>query len=620
MVLGLQSNSKTLKTVLVLACTAIGLVLMCTERYATFTFLNVTSSSQLNTKNILDEIDDSQNSSRVMVVDLIIYNNDPVLLFRLAILQEKVDRFYIYKPNCTSSDQTHIHQNSSNLHIINHESYHTKVRWLSGPCDASESRKMRATSVREAAQDDLKNNIISHPFVILNGDPHEIIDPNDLDELNPGGKFHQLALNTTIMLNMESFICNLNFKRKAKRKAAHILPGKKVIDGWLTVNSVYESYKARLAAASIDSGYHLEDFSHGCNSSEEVGDWSYKQAPLPLQRYHEQICEMQAVDPFTSKNSSSAKPYSKYHPISFMNDVFKDSTWKKREDSPRSVSARVMVVDSTMYNNETILPIRLAMLYDAVDRFYIIEGTHSFTGIRKSKLFKDINSHLFEPYQDKISWVIFNMTDFKGTNWQKEHACREASLQAIRNDYQRGLISHPFVVINADADEIPDPTDILDFQPGKKYHSLVTNTVTLIDMNVFYYNMNWWKGMWHLAHIIPGKKLIDGEADLNSFRIDRTLILQAPYITGGYHLSYFLDDDGIRYKLETAAHTEYNRDEFKKDEHIQYCFSTGRDLFFRRNDRTVHWDYTKAPLPLQQFHEETCKAQNVNASTGQLIF
>lgn len=279
-----------------------------------------------------------------------------------------------------------------------------------------------------------------------------------------------------------------------------------------------------------------------------------------------------------------------------------------------------MVVDSTMYNNETILPIRLATLYDVVDRFYIIEGTHSFSGIKKTRMYKDINAHLFEPYQDKISWVIFNTTEIRGgSTWEKEYACREASLPVIQNDFETGLISHPFVVINADADEIPDPSDILDFQPGKKYHSIVTNTITLFDMKLFYYNMNWNMGMWHLAHIIPGNKLLHGDADLNSVRNDRILMLQAPYITSGYHLTYFLDYDGIRHKLETFSHSEYNRNEFKTDDHIKYCVSTGTDLFNRRKVRSVHWDYTNAPVPLQRFHEEICRVQNVDVSTGMLM-
>lgn len=296
-----------------------------------------TTIAQSSTNNESYGNNDHHNRSRVMVIDSIIYKNDPLLLFRLAVLQHKVDRFYIFKANCTISDQSDWQQNTDHDEINpkHFESFDKKIRWLYGPCDAREREKVRATSVHDAAQDDLNNNIISHPFVIVNSDINEIIDPNDLEELNPGGKYHQLALNTTIMLNMESFICNLNWKRKLRKKVAHILPGRKVVDGWININSLYENSKARLAAASIDSGYHLEDFSHQCKrisnhgESGDIEHWSYKQAPLPLQQLHEYICEMQAVDPLTGikSNDVTSSPLNLDH---FMMNLTKN----KKNDLP----------------------------------------------------------------------------------------------------------------------------------------------------------------------------------------------------------------------------------------------------------------------------------------------
>lgn len=48
---------------------------------------------------------------------------------------------------------------------------------------------------------------------------------------------------------------------------------------------------------------------------------------------------------------------------------------------------------SIMYNGEPIVPVRLATLNYVVDRFYIIEGTHSHSGMKKEGLFKDLNAH-----------------------------------------------------------------------------------------------------------------------------------------------------------------------------------------------------------------------------------
>ena len=85
-------------------------------------------------------------------------------------------------------------------------------------------------------------------------------------------------------------------------------------------------------------------------------------------------------------------------------------------------------------------------------------------------------------------------------------------------------------------------------------------------------------------------------------------------------MSYFLDFDGIRHKLNTFSHQEYNKEAFKSDEHLQKCVSTGHDLFNRRKvNNRVKWDYKQAPVALQKFHEEICKRQNVDPTTAEIL-
>ena len=344
--------------------------------------------------------------------------------------------------------------------------------------------------------------------------------------------------------------------------------------------------------------------------------WNYTHAPIAIQKFHQEICKLQNVDPVTSDVLNNFHP----EPLStIMSNIGTDTEWTSNGNLP----PRVMVVDSIMYNGEPIVPVRLATLNDVVDRFYIIEGTMSFSGAKKEALFKDLNSDVFEPYKDKIHWIVFNMTknkmDSKGQNWVREQSARSASRPAMKDDFEKGIISHPFVVINTDADEIPDPKDIENFQPGMKYHGMVTTSAVQLDMNDFYYNLNWiGKGSWNLGHTLPGHKVLDGFT-MEGGRTDRMFRWASGWIKGGYHMSYFLDADGIRHKLETSVHIEYNREEFKTDEHIQTCVSTGKDLFNRRGQNRIKWDYKQAPLPLQRFHEEICKKQNIDPSTGKLL-
>ena len=93
----------------------------------------------------------------------------------------------------------------------------------------------------------------------------------------------------------------------------------------------------------------------------------------------------------------------------------------------------------------------------------------------------------------------------------REKGGRQASVPAIKEDFEDGIISNPFVIINADADELPDPTDIENFQPGRKYHNLVTNTLVIIEMEDFYYNLHWsGRKIWNHAHTLPGDKVLMG--------------------------------------------------------------------------------------------------------------
>jgi len=600
-------------------------------------------------------LEPSSDSPRVTILDITMYNGEPVLFFRLAMLYDKVDHFYIIESNYTfdGKEKDILHKD---LNAALFEPYKDKIHWFVPPegqdlvklSQEDRKRNLRDASLKRI-EEDLENGIISKPFVSIISDVDEIITPSDLDAFQPGKKYHTLATNVPIRFRMDSFEYNLNWKRKKKRITAYTLPDKKLTTQVLD-SPGRKSINALQAANQIDSGFHLSNFFgidelarkmtystllkadenlQKCLSAEEpclwkgtqnndMVHWDYKQTPGAIQKFHEQICKIQNVDPATggiSKVDGSDSPEQMANTINDIGKIKQDS-WKSSGNLP----PRVMVVDSIMYNGEPIVPVRLATLNDVVDRFYIIEGTHSFSGIKKEGLFKDLNAHIFEPFKDKIHWVVYDMTDInRGDNWGRERAGRQASVPAIKEDFEDGIISNPFVVINTDADEIPDPIDIENFQPGRKYHDLVTNTLVVFQMKDFYYNLHWSStAIWNKAHTLPGDKVLMG-LNIDAPRTDRIMRWGAASIQGGYHLSYFLDFDGIRHKLNTFPHQELNKEAFKTDEHLQKCVSTGHDLFNRRNSNRVKWDYKQAPVALQKFHEETCKRQNVDPTTAEIL-
>ena len=58
------------------------------------------------------------------------------------------------------------------------------------------------------------------------------------------------------------------------------------------------------------------------------------------------------------------------------------------------------------YNGDFIALFHLEYLYHHVDRFIIVEARYTHSGIRKPYLYFQLNAHLFEPYMDKITYVV----------------------------------------------------------------------------------------------------------------------------------------------------------------------------------------------------------------------
>ena len=59
--------------------------------------------------------------------------------------------------------------------------------------------------------------------------------------------------------------------------------------------------------------------------------------------------------------------------------------------------------------------------------------------------------------------------------------------------------------MNTDVDELSEPRDIAAFQPGQKYHESAISTLTVFQMNFFYYSLNWIQRVkWPRANAVPG--------------------------------------------------------------------------------------------------------------------
>jgi len=284
-----------------------------------------------------------------------------------------------------------------------------------------------------------------------------------------------------------------------------------------------------------------------------------------------------------------------------------------------------VIIDCIMYNGEPIVLTRLEMLNETVDYFYITEATVTFSGLEKETLFKDLHADDFKLYKHKIRWNIYepppDWESKEGISWKREEAIRNDILNKIRDDVDKGVLPSPnkIVLVNTDADEIPNTKVLEELRPGKKWYAHLMVHPLHLEMNFFYFNYNWvYNEKWTKGNVVSGQHVLEGTYDLENLRMVNK-VSRIP--DGGYHLSYALSVDDIIRKIESFSHQEYNKAKYKSREHIRRSISNEENLFYIQDagQKWTHYDYKQLPLPLQRFHLEVCKIQNVSPDDGKSL-
>ena len=79
---------------------------------------------------------------------------------------------------------------------------------------------------------------------------------------------------------------------------------------------------------------------------------------------------------------------------------------------------------------------------------------------------------------------------------------------------------------------------------------------------------------------LEGGEVNDSSAS-TSFTIYLSNVI-SHFSNAGWSFSSFGGVKRIRQKLEAFCHEEYNKDEYKNEEHLKKCIQTGEDLFNRK--------------------------------------
>lgn len=292
--------------------------------------------------------------------------------------------------------------------------------------------------------------------------------------------------------------------------------------------------------------------------------------------------------------------------------------------SASNPNRKVRVVDTFSFNGEWIVQLRLKYLYDHVDEFVIVESRYTHAGEKKEALYKEQFASWFEPYAQKIHWIVIDefpeMTNewfntYRVHDWMKSNHTswfREAYQRDVAGAYIKEKYPIRVIIHTGDADEIPH-IELFAEAPRENLYGkmLEVQEPIYLEMEFFYYNFHWKKKQnWYRAYLLPGD-LLSVNTSLTYWRIHHAPQLVLPL--AGWHFSYFMTIPDLQRKLVSFAHRECDRTEWHSVKHIRECLQTGKDLFGRDGsedmEETPESVYQRFPVLYSTFIVDLDKLQ-----------
>lgn len=220
----------------------------------------------------------------------------------------------------------------------------------------------------------------------------------------------------------------------------------------------------------------------------------------------------------------------------------------------------------TYYNESDIVEIRFEELHKVVDFFVVIEASETFTGVHKEYCFDqlvDIN----KKYKDKIIRIKINFPDKNMSPWEREFFQRNCVTEFL---FEYNVLDDDIIILS-DADEIPRASIVENISSY--------NLPTRLDVCQYFWNFNWKvpdhcnQGARPIVSKFSDIKKI-GPQNLRAETVD--MIPKA-----GWHFSFFGELEKVKNKIESFAHTEYDKDDYKDYINIINRVELGIDPFDR---------------------------------------
>jgi beta-1,4-mannosyl-glycoprotein beta-1,4-N-acetylglucosaminyltransferase len=200
-----------------------------------------------------------------------------------------------------------------------------------------------------------------------------------------------------------------------------------------------------------------------------------------------------------------------------------------------------VIIDGFMFYNEVeLLHMRLEELYPVVDRFVLVQAHHTFRGVYKETTFKQYDPQ-WEPYIDKIEMVNVGLSGGAGP-WERETYQRN-----VISTLAKDLYAPDDILIISDVDEIPRREVVAQAE------TLVANGPVALEMKLYYYALNLYKGGWGAVKMLR-------VSDLTTAHEIRHAGFPAVE-DGGWHFSYLGDESFISNKIKSFSHLELDTPE-----------------------------------------------------------
>jgi hypothetical protein len=214
----------------------------------------------------------------------------------------------------------------------------------------------------------------------------------------------------------------------------------------------------------------------------------------------------------------------------------------------------------SFYNEFDILEIRLKELWDTVDHFVILESNVTYVGNPKEYLFEK-NKQRFEPYLEKIRHIKLDVSFEK----QKEVFPNEIDDHWTREKYQRYAakeqlydIEKDDIIIISDCDEVPRAEMIEMIKSDSNNYDRY-----LLWAPQFNYKINYMKIYNPSRHgiimVTRGRAFINPQQEREfSFFWNKKPENTVEVDHGGWHFTYFGNNEHCLNKIRNFAHTEQN--------------------------------------------------------------